>query len=727
MKKLKDLIVLVKKELIICIAAPVLALVLLRLGAIQVPFFYPIIMMGLFCLFAYGVIKKCFVIVRKAAIQNKPKSTGYRVFVFIVAIIIPVLGLLLNNVAFGESGGAGDFSSIWFYIIAILNGAIMLININESVLSMMLFYLKIVGFTYITYFTIIFVPILPFGFITIMLFGLGVFVFVPVVIFIMELIQILQDIRRLKTKYKTWLTVIIISGVITIPATLFINFSFDRVNFNKALTYLTTNTWEMPTVNITRVESTLKHLDSAHNTQWIDYGFLFFGPNTPFISELYQVVALDDKILSPETTKRLSQIFLGTIDKQPDNSDTNLSQDASLKCVSANTVFDAQNGVYKTWIDLEIESNGHRRMAEYKTEFPLPDGCFISDYYLYDGDERRQGILTDKRAALITYNMISRIMRNPLLYYKTDNTIELRVFPVEPNQVKKTGFLVMHSQSDVITIDGKEIHLTAERAITEPITMQGVSFIPATLKSNLTNTERTPVYYFVIDASENSPYNEHLKNAVKYAEMAGAPHKIYAASYKVYDTGKSIVKCEGGFNLPLAMQMIFKENEKDYNNFPVIIAVSDNIHKAPQFQKSNMAKQFPESKYYYNLGYDLSLTPYSFFDSERRDIVKRPIISKALNYDGYIVADNDKNEIIVNGSFSDYTDNEYHNALILYGKSVVHDDDNGARIELVRDSFGQRVLTKYTAFTVLVSGEQERKLLELQARFLNSIAKTRPQ
>jgi len=48
------------------------------------------------------------------------------------------------------------------------------------------------------------------------------------------------------------------------------------------------------------------------------------------------------------------------------------------------------------------------------------------------------------------------------------------------------------------------------------------------------------------------------------------------------------------------------------------------------------------------------------------------------------------------------------------------------QIELVRDSFRQRLLTKYTAFTVLETKEQERELLELQAKFLTGGAADSP-
>ena len=731
MKKIKDFILLIKKELIICIALPILTAVLLNTRVAQRSFpiwrYYPMIIIGLFCVFVYGIVK-IFIKLKKRdealneADVKKTKSINH-ILVFIVAVLMPLAGLSLNNSDIG--GVFGDFSNIWFYIIPIMNGLIMLADINANRLGVILFYLKIVGFTYITYFTIVFIPILPYGFFGLLYYGFGILIFVPATVFLIEISQILHNIQVLKEKSKIGLIAVILLGIFTIPTVLAVNFSIDNLNFEKALTYLSADKWDMPEVNITRLSRAIRHINSVINTrQAIQASQDIFGggTNIPIISKFYQVVALGDRILSPETSRRLSQIFFVSNRDQASSFEDNRSQDVNLVDVVTSSEFDDKAGMYKTWIDLDVRNDGNGQFAEYRTEFLLPAGCFINDYYLYVGNERRQGILADKRAALITYNSIIRTKKDPgIIYYKSDDTIELRVFPFSAGEIRKTGFLVWHSQNETITIDGREIYLIAENSVTEPIEMQGISFIPAALKKSLSIRERTPKYYFVIDASKNSPYDEHLKKIsgyVDYHKITNA--EIYAASYKLYDTKKSSVKNEGGFNLPLAMEMIFMEAQKS-DILPIIIAVSDNIYIAPSFQRNDMAKRFPESGFYYNLGYDLSLTPYSFSDNKKHDIVKAPILEKALDYNGLIVADNDKSEIIVSGEqFGDYTDNEYQNAFILYGKSSVRSDNNQTQIELVRDSFRKRILTKYTAFTVLETREQERALLKLQAKFLNN-------
>ena len=741
MSKIKEFLQLVKVELIICIAVPIMTAVTLSSNLFHYRSFLPMIMVALVCAFAYGIIKMALKLKKNSAALEetdfektttaiKPKSIKYRVLIAIIAIFLPLAGLFLNNSFFGVfvgevgnvGGMFGDFSSIWFYIIALANGLVMLVDIKDDRRSLVLYGLKIIGFTYISYFTAVFLPIMPLGLIGLVYYGLGALVFVPAAVFVFEIIQIIQDIKVLKTNFKTGLIIATIVGLITLPIALAVNFTIDKANFDNALTYLSADSQKQPAVNITRLESTLNHIGSVLDTSGQNRNFFNNGANIPIISRLYQMAAFGDKFISPDTNQRLSRIFFGKDDNQPININNGRNQNVNLLSVNTTSEFDETIGIYKTWVELEMKNDSGFFLAEYRTDFTLPDGCFVKNYYLDVGNERKQGILADKRAALITYNNIIRTPRDPgIIYYKSDGIIELRVYPFENNQIRKTGFLVWHSQNETLTIDGREIHLLADNSITEPIDMQGISFVPASAKENLTGRERVPRYYFVLDASEGSAYYEHslkVRDFVSRHEIKNA--EFYAASYRVYDTKRDIVKREGGFNLPLAIEMILMENENSESWFPVIIAVSDNINKAPDFQKSNLAKRFPESEFYYNLGYDLSLTPYAFSDGKSYISVNTPKISKTLDYKGFVVADNGKSETVITGDLGGYTANAYQNAFILHGKSTAYLNDEKTQIDLVRDSFRQKVLTKYTAFMVLETLEQETSLLNLQAKFLSN-------
>jgi hypothetical protein len=482
----------------------------------------------------------------------------------------------------------------------------------------------------------------------------------------------------------------------------------------------------MPDVGVNRLNRPLRHIAAETNTRGSTV-FFYRSGWIPIISDVYRAYVFDGKVVSAETGDTLSKIFFGKTNAQSNNVAMTQTESVSLANASAETAFNSDTGAYQTWVNLEIRNDGVD-FSEYQTEFSLPDGCFVTDYYLYVGTEKKAGLLADKRAALITYESVIRTPRDPgILYYKRDGLLTLRVYPFAAGETRRTGFLVTHSQDETLYIDGSEIALAAENPITAPF----YGLLPASYKTGLPPLARTPKYYFVLDGSTGSPYAEHLRKVHDYAEKHGiSDYETYTVSHKIigHDTPTESFSIDGaqtdGFNLPAAIDRIFKTTAE--GAYPIIIAVTDNMGKAPDISGVAAAKRFPESGYYYNLGYDLSLSPYAFADGTRRTAVADPIVTGALDYDGAAVADNGKSEFVQAREPEDYTDNAYANALILTAKCRAARDDTAAQTALVRDSFRQRVLTPFTAFTVLETQEQEEALLALQEEFLNSENRAAP-
>ena len=710
---LQNIGITLKKQALICILIPILIMAVTSLlifgNAMRISEVLFTTAIILICLFAFFALRLIITFVRtRRTINDKKLKMGSRISLVIFTIILPVFGLYLNNSEpfLGSDYMFGDFTNIWFYILAVFNGIIILIESNDRRISLLLLFLKGIGFSYITYFAVIFCQYIPIGVIGIIFFGLGLLVFLPAMIFLAELFQIIKNIKAIGNNQMSISLVIL--GFLVIPAVMSYSFYLDRENFNIALAYTESSNSYMPAVNIKKVERTLAHLTAKREFNRVAFSET---DSIPFITRMYDNIALENKLVSNDTLNKMLTIFL---DEKAAFENTMSTNTFELSEVTTDTEYDEKSGAYKTWINMSVTNKQSFTFQEYRTSFYLPEGCVIKDYYLYVGAQQKFGILTDKRAALTNYENIIRTPRDPgIIYYENDNLIALRVYPFGANETRKTGFLVMHSQSEKIIIDGVEIELKAENPISEPVNMTGFHFIPASYKQNLPESTRTPRYYFLIDSSKDSPVPKHIEKAKGFvAKNQIENYEMYSVSYRMLPYDENHIINEAGFNMGYAISEIY--NKTKSGEFPVIIAVSDRMDKAAFQNRSN--KRYPESQYYYNLEDNFFITPYSFIDNSTSAPMDMPIISKAHIYT-YKVIPESGNTII--SEKNGYVGNEYFDSLILQ-LSCRESNSDFEQIAYVKEAFEKRILTKYTAFTVLETKEQEQTLLDLQEKFLNA-------
>jgi len=400
-----------------------------------------------------------------------------------------------------------------------------------------------------------------------------------------------------------------------------------------------------------------------------------------------------------------------------------------LADVKSKTEFDEQTGVYRSRVNLTLENPIAEENGEYVTTFKLPEGAYISDYYLDVFGDRKEGILADRRAALFIYRKIVNTRRDPgLLHYTGRNTLELRVFPFNEHEVRRTGFEILHNDPFNLNLDNKTISLGGD-AVQKEIAVDGVVLLSPLQKAGLKQVKRTPAYHFVVDCSKNSDIEWHTEQIEEYAKANNITRaEVIFASYKVEshslaDMKQARFKTECGFNFDRAVRMILsKESNK---SFPVIVAVSDNMPGAVLPENIYpLSNRFPESPYYYALNHDLTLTPYSYEDNKAGNRVKKPIVEPVLNFNGNYVSDNNESELVPGNIELDnitLTSNRYKNAILLDAAQQRYLlNGKPDPLELVRASFRARVLTPQTAFIVVETPEQEKELLDLQERILNN-------
>jgi uncharacterized membrane protein len=674
--------------------------------------------------------------------DSKPNNKYY-IAMFVITLCMPLCGLIINQAFSGfgsdipSAGIFGDFSHPLFYIIAVLNGLLLLIPpLKNRMLRLFLFYLKSVGYTYILYFFAVFIPILPLGFLGIIVYGLGLLILTPLLAAALQGYHIVKEWSILSKSWsKLLITAVFCIGIITLPLCMAATSWNDKENLKLATQYLEPKDFNNnDAVNLNRLKRTLNNIKGG--SQVTRGMFSFSGNNTPIISKLYNQLILDEKVLSFGNVLALENLFFDAghdLKTEKLSNPDIVSNHVSLLDAISETKFDEKIGVYRTWVNLKLENASFEDNGEFITTFKLPEGAYISDYYLDVFGIRKPGLLTDRRAALFIYSKIVNTRRDPgLLHYVGENTIELRVFPFAANEVRETGFEVIHSQKFDLDLGFKTISLGGDNEQKE-IKVSGAVLLPATQKTSLKPVVRKPKYHFVIDNSKNSDVPWHISQVLAYTK---ANHieaaDVTFASYKLQqhtlsDMTQTKHRPEGGFNLNMAVNMIL--SKEDTSMFPIIIAVSDNMPAAvlPRDVYS-LAAKFPESLYYYTLNHNLTLTPYSYEDNRADYTETEPIISPILDYNGKYVLDNNKSELVLtdmNAAKPNFTGNQYEDAILLdvlgQKEQLIGEPD---AIEMVRTSFRAKILTPQTAFIVVETQEQEEELLSLQERILNNKVST---
>lgn len=670
---------------------------------------------------------------------NSSSTKRYYIITTFVSLLLPLGGLAINqgNAGFWSSdtsvGMFGDFSSPAFYIIAALNGLLMLLpTVKDKKLRLLMFYLKAVCYTYILYFFIVFLPILPLGIVGLIFYGLGIFILAPALAATWQGWHIIKEWAVLS---KAWGTSRIIAvfcaGIITLPVCMISTFWGDKGNFEAAVRYLDHNGVEIAeTIDLTRLKRTLKNIKGNY---YLTRGMTGFDSgNTPIISAFYTSFILDGKVISQHNILALENLFFDSghslIEANLSNSNR-VNNRVRLADVKSKTEFDEETGVYRSWVDLTLENPTVEGNGEYVTAFKLPEGAYISDYYLDVSGDRKEGMLTDRRAAMFIYRKIVNTRRDPgLLHYTGRNTLELRVFPFNEHEVRQTGFEILHNYPFNLNLDNKIISLGGD-AVQKETAVEGVVLLSPLQKAGLKSVKRKPEYHFVVDCSKNSDIAWHTEQIEEYAKANNITRaEVFFASYKVeshslMDMKQARFKAECGFNFDRAVRMILS---KESNNiFPVIIAVSDNMPEAV-FPENiyPLSDRFPESPFYYALNHDLTLTPYSYEDNKAGSRVKNPIVKPVLDFNGNYVSGNDEYELVPGNMELDsitLTSNRYKDAILLDAAQQRYLlNGKPDPLELVRASFRARILTPQTAFIVVETPEQEKELLDLQERILNN-------
>ncbi len=704
-------------------------------------------------LFLFFLIRFIYILItRKSAVWKK-----YELFWKIpIVLVLPLIGLSLNNgdiTSEFSSGVFGDFSSVWFYVLIVINGILLCLpNLEKRSYRILLFIGRTILFAFTLYFFLVFLPFLPFSVLAIIVMGTGFLMLAPLMLFVIHINELASDYKYLRQHLaKKMLPVISMIGFLVIPGFLTLSFLNDKATLEHTLNYLYEPDY---TVSYDLDKESLKSTLQVIKKHKDRNGAFIFGSQTPYISTYFNWLVLDNLTLSDSKINYIEKVFFRKPSFNVRGRSENINNgNVTITNTTVESTYDETEKVWKSWINLEI-TNGNEgfRNAEYSTIIDLPVGCWISDYYLYVGERKEMGILAEKKAAMWVFSQIRNENRDPgILYYLTGNKVSFRVFPFTKEEVRKTGIEFIHKEPVSINLDGNLIKLgNPKENPDDAFENDDIAYVPVSKKQTLRKVQRKPYFHFLVDgsSSENALSKEEIEERIsallnKYPDLKvnSKVSKVnsYVTTKNIDDSWQSLFMGvpSGGFFLDRAIKNTLVNSFKTHSdNYPVMVVVANDIeHAIIDKDFSDLAVTFPEMDNFYHLIDSDSLMTHSLLKNPILPIIeKEPSFFKSSLE--FISSDNKSHYISVGSTPSivlkkdfisinedSVKEKDWETALQLNGNWTsqnLNPSKPGEWLSLVRASFLSRVMSPVTSYLVVENEAQKAILKKKQEQILSS-------
>ncbi len=707
-----------------------------------------------------GTLIFLFFLIRSALILISKKGSKWKQYNLVwkipISILLPIIGLELNNGNLTHSVGStipglfGDFNSIWFYLLSLLNGILICLpQLKNKYYTLLLFLGRSFTFSFTLYFFIVFLPFLPLSLVAIVAFGTGFLMLAPMLIFIVQVQELSKNYQILKRYFNT--RIILVSSItafLLIPFGITITYLNDRFTLIETLDYIYnpdySKIYKIDKVSLKHTLSVLKSHKDRNNRG-------VFGSCQPYLSSYYNWLVLDNLTLSEKKINTIERIFFD--EKSLFQGLENVrNKDVHITNISTESSFDKKQNIWKSWVNLEITNGNERSLAsEYVSNFNLPEGAWISDYYLHIGDKKEMGILAEKKSAMWVFSNIRNENRDPgILYYLTGNKIAFRVFPFSKGEVRKTGIELIHKEPIEFTLDGNKIKLGQSRNNTEiKYEDNNMIYVTAEQKLNLKEVKRRPYFHFIVDATDKDSISEfvsRINNAIKDHRALAENAKIsfvnsYVSTHSL-DTNWSQKleeqSFEGGLYVDRAIKSILFDSYTAHTaSYPVIVLITDSL-EGSIFDKdfANWEFAFPENNKFYNLRKGGVFEAHSLLSNVMRPIqsetsisFNQSVLEYKINESLVTYLPNDHRASIVlksdrlNTEILDIKEKNWKSALTMHGlwmSQILHpENSNEEWLKLVKYSFVSKVMTPVTSYLVVENAAQKAILKKKQDQVLS--------
>ncbi len=702
------------------------------------------------------------------ALVQRRSGTGKGVSVVItllIALVFPLLGLAINNGLFDRwddvDGIFGDLSHPGFYIVAVLNAAVLLWPSSSNPrVRLLQFVLRSMGYSYVLYFFVLFLPLLPISIVAIIAIGIGFLLLAPVLLFIVQSVQLYRDARFLATqRSRTSLVIMLLAAMLVLPAIITVRYLRHRHVLTAALehVYQSDLSTEGEHLDAKVLDQVLDQVESDRSGRngWSKH-------NTPFLTPYYNWLVLDNLSISDDKLGVLRQVFLNDVPlEERRNTWGPPSSHVRIDSTQVESVYDEEQQAWRSWVHLRMHNSGQQQ-EEFVTDITLPDGAWICDNYLVIGTDTVKGILAEKKAAMWVYNNIVNYRRDPsMMRYTAPGRVQLRVFPFAQDELRHAGFEVLHKEpfplrtgTDTLVL-GDALPFLPKAAIT--VGNGAVTYVPSALKAKLPLVQRTPHYHFILDGTEaQRPTRPELVSRV---QAWCTREKIEPANMDVHITDAYVESRpygaeaftayehhvgEGGFFSDRIIRKVITEAcARPSGEYPVIVIVPSGPSYAHQSfgtwldDLSDVAEGLPEGGTFLVLGESGEITHKAFeepigqlnhnlFEIQVPKVRAWPNAQAPIAY----LRDDPGSEIVVDpdrlGSMSPPQLRSWQSALELEGywraSQLRPQGGTAAWRELVRGSFQAQVMLPVTAWMCLEDDAQRNALLKKQEEMLSGNA-----
>ncbi|MEZ5046905.1 MAG: MSEP-CTERM sorting domain-containing protein [Chitinophagaceae bacterium] len=708
--------------------------------------------------FLFFLVKSIFILATKKADVWQKYQLAWKIP---IAIVLPLIGLSVNNGhlfngfrGFSEtnSGIFGDFNNVWFYILAVINGVLICLpNLDNKIYRLFLFIGRSITFAYTFYFFLVFLPFLPLSVVAIIAIGTGFLMLTPLLLFVIHTNELSKDFRYLKTLFSKKIIIgISLFGFLVFPVFITATYLKDKSVLNETLAYLYSpdysKKYDIDKTSLQKTLNVVKHHKDKNND-------VIFGIQIPYLSSYFNWLVLDNLTLSDTKINYIEKIFFGNPSIKV-SSENIRNNNVKITNFSSNSTYDKSQNAWKTWVDLEITNKSENTwFSEYATTIDLPEGCWISDYYLYVGNKKEFGILAEKKSAMWVFSNIRNENKDPgILHYLTGKKVAFRVFPFSKNEVRKTGIDFLHKEPLQLTIDNIQVELgNAEETKNEKIENENIVYISTQQKQTLKTVQRKPYFHFLVDVSKNkNKYSDDFTKRIEQILESNKPLaenaqisfvNSYVNTFLLANDWKQNFQSqtfEGGFYLERAINTTLFKTYKDKNkSYPVIVVVTDSFQNAVLDKDfSDFKFAFPESDLFYNLSDKGVLQVHSLIDNPTKQL------SDSTNYSfdqavfefklsdnsiAYLPNDNKPSIILKKDIFhtteTEIKEKNWHSALTMQAKwtsQILHPETSDKEwLNMVKYSFISKVMTPVTSYLVVENEAQKAILRKKQEQVLS--------